>query len=29
MGLGVGSTDAHIEYLAAIADVLGREPAGR
>jgi probable F420-dependent oxidoreductase len=29
MGLGVGSTDAHIEYLAAIADVLGRGPAGR
>lgn len=29
MGLGVGSTGGHIEYLAAIADVLGREPAGR
>jgi probable F420-dependent oxidoreductase len=24
MGLGIGSTDDHIEYLAAIADVLGR-----
>jgi len=29
MGLGLGSTDAHIEYLAAIADVLGRAPAAR
>ena len=29
MGLGLGSTDAHIAYLAAIADVLGREPAAR
>jgi Luciferase-like monooxygenase len=29
MGLGLGSTDGHIEYLADIADVLGREPAGR
>jgi probable F420-dependent oxidoreductase len=27
MGLGIGSTDGHIEYLAAVADVLGREPA--
>jgi alkanesulfonate monooxygenase SsuD/methylene tetrahydromethanopterin reductase-like flavin-dependent oxidoreductase (luciferase family) len=29
MGLGAGSTDDHIEYLPGIADVLGREPAGR
>ena len=28
MGLGLGSTDAHVDYLAAIADVLGHEPAG-
>jgi probable F420-dependent oxidoreductase len=27
MGLGIDSTDGHIEYLAAVADVLGREPA--
>ncbi len=26
MGLGIDSTDGHIEYLAAVADVLGREP---
>jgi probable F420-dependent oxidoreductase len=26
MGLGIGSADGHIEYLAAVADVLGREP---
>ena len=29
MGLGLGSIDGHIEYLAAIADVLGRGPAVR
>ena len=28
MGLGLDSSDAHIEYLAKIADVLGRQPAG-
>jgi probable F420-dependent oxidoreductase len=27
MGLGIGSTEGHIEYLAGVADVLGREPA--
>jgi probable F420-dependent oxidoreductase len=27
MGLDIGSTDGHIDYLAAVADVLGREPA--
>jgi probable F420-dependent oxidoreductase len=27
MGLGLGSTDRHVEYLAEVADVLGREPA--
>ena len=26
MGLGIDSTDGHIEYLAAVVDVLGREP---
>jgi probable F420-dependent oxidoreductase len=29
MGLGIGSADGHIEYLAAVADVLGLEPAHR
>jgi probable F420-dependent oxidoreductase len=29
MGLGIGSIDGHIDYLAAVADVLGREPAHR
>ena len=29
MGLGLGSTDAHVDYLAAVADVLGRERAAR
>jgi len=29
MDLGIGSIDGHIEYLAAVADVLGREPAHR
>jgi probable F420-dependent oxidoreductase len=29
MGLGLDSTDRHIDYLAAIADVVGREPAAR
>jgi probable F420-dependent oxidoreductase len=29
MGLGLGSTDAHIEYLATVAGVLGREHASR
>jgi probable F420-dependent oxidoreductase len=29
MGLGIGSADGHIEYLAAVADVLGLEPADR
>jgi hypothetical protein len=27
MGLGIGSADGHIEYLAAVAALLGREPA--
>jgi hypothetical protein len=26
MGLGIGSADGHIEYLAAVAALLGREP---
>jgi probable F420-dependent oxidoreductase len=26
MGLGLGSTDSHVEYLAALADVVRREP---
>ena len=29
MELGLGSTDAHVDYLAAVADVLGRERAAR
>jgi hypothetical protein len=29
MGLGLGSTDGHIEYLAAIADALGGEHTAR